>query len=167
MPGEGDNVVQVRRGAGSIVPVPWASMKQAQVLMTMVDGDGSPLMLEPRNVLAHVVKKLDELGLKATVACEFEFYLLDKDMDRKGRPQPPINPATGARETAHEVYGITELDGFMGLLKEIDEAAAEQGVPASGAGGVNRTPHVSLFFSPGIWFYALCVPFCSVNFCSL
>lgn len=94
-------------------------MKQAQVLMTMVDGDGSPLMLEPRNVLAHVVKKLDELGLKATVACEFEFYLLDKDMDRKGRPQPPINPATGARETAHEVYGITELDGFMGLLKEI------------------------------------------------
>ncbi len=64
-----------------------------------------------------------------------QFYLgLDKDMDRKGRPQPPVNPATGARaKPSHEVDGITELDGFMALLKEIDEAAAAQGVPASGA----------------------------------
>lgn len=130
---DGDPDAQAHPVAGSIVPVPWASMKQAQVLMTMVDGDGAPLMLEPRNVLARVVKKLDEIGLKATVACEFEFYLLDKDMDRKGRPQAPINPATGLRETANEVYGITELDGFMSLLKDIDEAAAAQGVPASGA----------------------------------
>ena len=130
---DGDPDKQSRPVSGSIVPVPWASMKQAQVLMTMLDDDGAPLMLEPRNVLIHVAKKLEEIGLKATVACEFEFYLLDKDMDRKGRPQPPINPATGARETAHEVYGITELDGFMGLLKDIDEAAAAQGVPASGA----------------------------------
>ena len=130
---DGDPDAQSHPVSGSIVPVPWASMKQAQVLMTMVDEDGSPLLLEPRNVLANVVTKLEEIGLKATVACEFEFYLLDKDMDRKGRPQPPVNPATGVRETAHEVYGITELDGFMGLLKDIDEAAAAQGVPASGA----------------------------------
>lgn len=130
---DGDPDAQSHPVSGSIVPVPWASMKQAQVLMTMLDEDGGPLMLEPRNVLIHVAKKLEEIGLKATVACEFEFYLLDKDMDRKGRPQPPINPATGARETAHEVYGITELDGFMSLLKDIDEAAAAQGVPASGA----------------------------------
>ncbi|MCF8470180.1 MAG: glutamine synthetase family protein [Parvibaculum sp.] len=130
---DGDPDAQAHPVSGSIVPVPWASMKQAQVLMTMVDGEGEPLMLEPRNVLAKVVAKLADIGLKATVACEFEFYVLDKDMDRKGRPQPPINPATGIRETANEVYGITELDGFMGLLKEIDEAAASQGVPASGA----------------------------------
>jgi glutamine synthetase len=80
-----------------------------------------------------VKDKLAELGLHATIACEFEFYVLDKTNDAKGRPQAPINPATGMRETANEVYGITELDGFMGLLKEIDEAAAAQGVPASGA----------------------------------
>ena len=119
--------------SGSIVPVPWASMKQAQVLMTMQGKDGSPLWLEPRNVLARMKNKLAELGLNATIACEFEFYVLDKVNDAKGRPQPPINPATGMRETANEVYGITELDGFMGLLKDIDEAAAAQGVPASGA----------------------------------
>lgn len=117
----------------SIVPVPWASMKQAQVLMTMVDRDGTPLNLEPRVVLSNVVAKLAELGLHAVTACEFEFYVLDRERDRKGLPQAPINPATGQRETANEVYGITELDGFMSLLKDIDEAAAEQGVPASGA----------------------------------
>jgi glutamine synthetase len=96
---DGDPDAQSRPVSGSIVPVPWASMKQAQVLMTMLNGDGSPLLLEPRNVLRRVVGKLEELGLRATVACEFEFYLLDKDLDRKGRPQAPINPATGLRET--------------------------------------------------------------------
>jgi len=130
---DGDPDAQSFPVSGSIVPVPWASMKQAQVLMTMVDDDGSPLALEPRNVLANVVAKLADLGLHAVTACEFEFYVLDRERDRRGLPQPPINPATGVRETANEVYGITELDGFMSLLKEIDEAAAEQGVPASGA----------------------------------
>lgn len=130
---DGDPDSQSHPISGSIVPVPWASMKQAQVLMTMVDNAGKPLMLEPRNVLAAVVKKLDDIGLRAITACEFEFYVLDKDRDRKGLPQPPVNPATGLRETANEVYGITELDGFMALLKDIDEAAAAQGVPASGA----------------------------------
>lgn len=130
---DGDPDGQAFPVSGSIVPVPWASMKQAQVLMTMQDRDGTPLNLEPRVILANVVAKLAELGLHAVTACEFEFYVLDRERDRKGLPQAPINPATGQRETANEVYGITELDGFMSLLKDIDDAAAEQGVPASGA----------------------------------
>ncbi len=40
---DGDPDAQSHPVAGSIVPVPWASMKQAQVLMTvMVDEDGLP-----------------------------------------------------------------------------------------------------------------------------
>ncbi len=35
------------------------------------------------------------------------------------------------------------------------EVAAVACGHASGAGGVNRTPRVSLFFSPVLWFYAL------------
>lgn len=130
---DGDPDAQSHPISGTIVPVPWASMKQAQVMMTMQDDDGAPLLLEPRNILANVANRLVDLGLHAVSACEFEFYVLDRERDRKNLPQAPINPATGIRETANEVYGITELDGFMGLLKEIDEAAAEQGVPASGA----------------------------------
>ncbi|MGV8996445.1 MAG: glutamine synthetase family protein [Parvibaculaceae bacterium] len=130
---DGDPDAQSFPIAGSIVPVPWASMKQAQVLMTMLDDSGAPFALEPRVVLANVAQRLADIGLHAVSACEFEFYVLDRERDRKGLPQAPINPATGARETANEVYGITELDGFMALLKEIDEAAAAQGVPASGA----------------------------------
>ncbi len=129
---DGDPDGQAFPISGSIVPVPWASMKQAQVMMSMQDDDG-PLALEPRVVLANVAARLAELGLHAVTACEFEFYVLDRDRDKRGLPQPPINPATGQRETANEVYGITELDGFMSLLKDIDDAAAAQGVPASGA----------------------------------
>lgn len=119
--------------SGTIVPVPWAPMPHAQVLMTMDDPDGGPCLLEPRNILARVKDRLKEIGLNPVVACEFEFYVLDSQRDAKGRPQAPINPATGERETANEVYGITELDGFMALLTNIDEAAEAQGVPASGA----------------------------------
>ncbi|HCX68185.1 MAG TPA: glutamine synthetase, partial [Rhodobiaceae bacterium] len=42
---DGDPDAQAHPVSGSIVPVPWASMRQAQVLMTMVDHEGTPLML--------------------------------------------------------------------------------------------------------------------------
>jgi glutamine synthetase len=130
---DGDPDAQSHPIAGSIVPVPWSPIPQAQVLMTMEDLDGGPCWLEPRNVLANVAQKLADIGLKAITACEFEFYILDRQRDPRGRPMPPINPATGVRETANEVYGIAELDGFMTLLKDIDAAAKAQRVPASGA----------------------------------
>lgn len=119
--------------SGTIVPMPWAKAPQAQVLMTMKDATGGPSWLEPRNVLGGVVDRLADLGLHAVMAAEFEFYLLDAKLDAQGSPQPPINPATGRRDTANEVFGIAELDGFMPLLNDIDEAARLQHIPASGA----------------------------------
>lgn len=130
---DGDPDAQAYPIAGSIVPVPWSPIPLAQVMMTMEDLEEGPCWLEPRNVLARVVDRLNSIGLRAVTACEFEFYILDRHRDAQNRPQPPINPATGVRETANEVYGIAELDGFMELLKDIDEAAQEQSVPASGA----------------------------------
>ena len=131
---DGDPDAQSYPISGTIVPVPWAKLPQAQVMMAMEDpNDGSPHWLEPRTVLSRTVSKLQEIGLTPVTACEFEFYLLDPLADEKGRPRPPINPATGERETANEVYGIAELDGFMDFLRDIDDSAEAQGVPASGA----------------------------------
>ena len=119
--------------AGTLVPVPWAQSPQARVLMTMENTEGGPCWLEPRNVLVRVLERFTASGLTPVAAAEFEFYLLDQARDEQGFPQPPINPATGERESANEVYGISELDGFADLLTEIDEAARAQGIPASGA----------------------------------
>jgi len=130
---DGDPDAQAYPIAGSIVPVPWSPIPLAQVMMTMEDLEEGPCWLEPRNVLANVVERLNSIGLRAVSACEFEFYILDRHRNAQNLPQPPVNPATGVRETANEVYGIAELDGFMELLKDVDAAAKKQNVPASGA----------------------------------
>ena len=98
--------------AGTLVPVPWADQPRGQVLMSMQDADGSPSLIDPRNVAAHVLKRFEPLGLRPVLAFELEFYLIDKERDAAGLPQPPISPVTGSRETSTQVYGITELDGF-------------------------------------------------------
>lgn len=118
--------------AGSLVKVPWAD-DQAQVLMTMDMPEGGPCAFEPRNVLARTVSRLAEKGLTAVTAVEFEFYLLDTETDAKGRPQAPINPRTGEREITNQVYGLSELDGFADLMRDIDIYATTMGVPASAA----------------------------------
>lgn len=119
--------------AGTLQLVPWAEQPHAQVFMTMVEDDGTPCGLEPRNVLRQVLARFEEKGWHPVVAAEFEFYLLDTQMDEDGCPQPPINPATGEREFANELYGILELDGFGALLNDISDYADIQGVPATAA----------------------------------
>ena len=118
--------------AGSIACVPWAE-DQAQVLMTMDTPDGVPCDFEPRNVLAGVAERLSKLGLTPVTAVELEFYLLDPRADAKGRPQPPINPSSGEREASNQVYGLSELDGFTELLRDIGKFSECLAVPASAA----------------------------------
>lgn len=118
---------------GTLQLVPWADQPHAQVFMTMFEEDGAPCELEPRNVLKRVLARFQEKGWQPVVAAEFEFYLLDPQPGEEGEPLPPINPATGEREYGNELYGITELDGFSALLKDIDEFAIEQNVPATAA----------------------------------
>jgi glutamine synthetase len=118
--------------AGTITLVPWAS-DQAQVLMTMETPEGEVCEFEPRNVLSRVVSKLADKGLTAVTAVELEFYLLDPVSDERGRPRPPLNPATGERETSNQVYGLSELDGYTELLRDIGGFAEAMQVPASAA----------------------------------
>ena len=116
---------------GTLVRVPWADQPRGQVLMSMYDAERTPSMIDPRNIAAHVLKRFGSLGLRPVLAFELEFYLLDKERDANGRPQPPISPLTGKRETSTQVYGITELDGFASFFADVEEAGRVQKVPAS------------------------------------
>jgi len=118
--------------AGTLAPVPWAA-DQAQVMMTMETPEGVTCGFEPRNVLARVASKLADRGLTPVTAVELEFYLLDPVSDASGRPQPPLNPTTGEREKSNQVYGLSELDGYSELLRDIGSFANGMGVPASAA----------------------------------
>ena len=116
---------------GTLVPTPWVGESVAQVLVSMAEGDGTPAMMEPRNVAAMVLRRFASLGLKPIIAFELEFFLLDEVADANGRPQPPLSPLTGLRDESTQVYGVDEVNGFADLFSDVERAAAAQNVPAS------------------------------------
>jgi len=116
---------------GTLVPVPWVEEEAGQILLTMIEPDGTPSMVDPRNVAAQAVARFAETGLRPVVAFELEFYLVDKARDDEGAPQAPILPSTGERDDATQVYSMTQLEAFSPFFSEVEEAGRAQNVPAS------------------------------------
>ena len=56
----------------------------------MVDEDGAPFDVEPRNVLNRLWQQLRQRGLFPVVAVELEFYLLDRKRDADGLSAAPL-----------------------------------------------------------------------------
>ena len=126
---DGDPDCLVKVIPDTLTPVPWAQRPLAQVMVTLIDGDGEPYYYEPRNVLRRVVQRLSDLGLRPVVAFELEFYLIDRERLPGGGPQPPISPATGRRDFGTQVYGMKTLDAFAEILDDMTRACALQDVP--------------------------------------
>jgi glutamine synthetase len=118
---------------GTLTLTGWRTGAGAQLLMTMLDDDGTPFQADPRVVLGDVVRRFRDLGLTPVVALELEFYLLDTERDEAGRPQPPKSPVTGQRESSTQVYGMAELDDYTEFMDEVRRIADIQGVPADTA----------------------------------
>lgn len=118
---------------GTLRPVPWQPHPSGQLILTMLNEDGSPFPINPREILKSVVARLHARGLFPVVAVELEFYLTDYERDADNRPQPPICPATGERNTNNQIYGIAELDGYRDFIYAVADAASEQQIPADAA----------------------------------
>jgi len=116
--------------AGTLQTVPWSSDPVGQVLTSYYEEDGTPTPDDPRHVLANVVQRFTAMGLTPIVACELEFYLIDRQRDDQGAPQPPIMPKSGKRVTGTQVYSIAEVEEFSEFLRDITNACAVQGIPA-------------------------------------
>lgn len=126
----GDSDRVCRPVAGSLMPSPWLrDARQAQLLMTMTEADGTPFFADPRQVLARVLERLRRAGLTPVVAVEMEFSLVDRRRDALGMVQPPCSPATGERAAQSQLYSINELDEYAELLEEIHAAARSQQLP--------------------------------------
>jgi len=52
-----------------------------------------------RSSLERVLEQFRKLKVRPVAALELEFYLIDRDRDAKGHPQPPLCPRRGVRET--------------------------------------------------------------------
>lgn len=118
---------------GTLRPVPWHRRPLGQVLLTMHEEDGSPFFADPRQVLARVAERYRAEGLTPVVAVELEFYLIDRALMPDGRPQLPVSPATGQRESAAQVLSMAALSEFDAFFAGVERAASAQGIPADAA----------------------------------
>ncbi|HEI8866374.1 glutamine synthetase family protein [Serratia sp. AKBS12] len=119
--------------AGSLTPSAADPENIGQLLLTMLDEDGTPFDVEPRNVLNRVWQMLRQRGMFPVVAVELEFYLIDRQRDAEGYLQPPCAPGTQERNVHSQVYSLDNLNHFSDVLNDIDSLAQMQGLPADGA----------------------------------
>ena len=121
--------------SGTLAPQPWDETgKTGQVMLTMHHADGRAHENSPAAMLERVEQALlTDLGLRADVAVELEFYLVDKKNDRQGQPRRAINPSTGQPERDPQVYNIGTYDGFDPVLREIERCCTAQGLDVEGS----------------------------------
>lgn len=118
---------------GTLVDVPWLDHDVAQAQLTMHERDGRPFVCDPRHLLQRVLARFAPLGLTPVVAVELEFYLIDRQLDARGLPQPPVSPLTGRREHRTQINSMLDLDAFSAVLAGIDRACRIQHVPSTTA----------------------------------
>lgn len=118
---------------GTLVKAPWLGEDAAQVILSVYELDGSPCNVDPRHVLQRVIDRFQEFNLTPVIACELEFYLLDKSLNALGDRQPPASPVTGYRPWDIQVYGLRELDDFRPFLRDLYAACDVQGIPVETA----------------------------------
>ena len=103
---------------GSLTLQPWRSTPTGQLQVSMHPTQGLPASPgDPRHVLARAIDRLKADGYHPVMAVELEFYLLDKQRDASGRPQPA------------QVYGVLELEQQQAFLDDLYAACEAQGLP--------------------------------------
>ncbi len=131
---DGDPDIMSYPVAGTLAPVPWLGDSAiAQAFVTLRDLDGAPWFADPRQVLRRVCDKLQELGLRAVVATEFEFYLLETGEGNAPQPRLGRIPGTGLKQQGLQYASLEDLWECDPLLRDVQRNCEAQNVPASAA----------------------------------
>ncbi|AEF21189.1 glutamine synthetase family protein [Pseudomonas fulva] len=114
---------------GSLTLQPWRNTPTGQLQVSMHPTQGQPAApADPRHALVRVIERLEADGFHPVMAVELEFYLLDKQRDANGRPQPAMQ-MNGVRPEAPQVYGVYELEQVQPFLDDLYAACEVQGLP--------------------------------------
>ncbi len=114
----------------SLAPMPWAPEGSKQVLSTMHEFDGTPSFMDPRAILAALLKRFDERGLTPIVATELEFYVIEDDWRETGRPRPPAKLTYRGEPNGFQLYDMSAVDALDDYLQTVRTWAKAQGLPA-------------------------------------
>ncbi|NHR07677.1 glutamine synthetase [Chromobacterium haemolyticum] len=110
--------------ASTLRPVPWNLEPTAQIIHDCAFFDGSPVDLAPRNVLKRILKLYEDEGLKAVVAPEMEFYLVEIQPDEDIPLRPPVGRTkrTEAGMQSFSIDAVNEYDGIFDVMYDWCEA---------------------------------------------
>jgi len=106
--------------------VPWNDEPTAYFICDVVQTDGSPSNLAPRQVLKNVLAKYAEKGWQPVVAPEYEFTLLAQDK------AAGLDAPTGRSGASASTRGYMSLDGlneFDPVFNDVKSYCAAMGLP--------------------------------------
>jgi glutamine synthetase len=118
---------------GTFTPAPWLGDDFAQVMLSVYEGDGSPCDCDPRHVLKGVIDRFKEFDLTPVVACELEFYVVERQVPEGGGRRGAAGPVTGFRDKDIQAYGLRELDDFKPYIDDIYKFGEAAGLPLESA----------------------------------
>jgi glutamine synthetase len=119
--------------AGTLTHVPWAKSPTAQVMCAMREfGTREPLWFDQRVILENLIAECRSHGIRAVVACELEFYLVDQYRSEQGQLKLAPSPRTRTAPNRPANLSLEAIEEQADFLIQIEAAAAAQGVPLAG-----------------------------------
>lgn len=129
----GDPDHLMRGVANTIAPIAWLKSNTAQILSSFSELDGTPTSFDPRNVLIKALEPFYDLGLKAVVATELEFYLIDDSDAASKNVVPKLKlpkvPGTGLTQPGIQYAMPENLWDNDDFLDDVRRVSVEQNVP--------------------------------------
>jgi glutamine synthetase len=130
---DGDPDMIILPVRGTAAPVPWLDARVGQLLVGMLRVNGEPSLYDPRNAVRRAMQPLADMGLRAVVATELEFYLLADSDAAAPRPLYPRVPGTSLRQDGLQYAMMEDLWDHHEFLEDMNETCKRQGLPATTA----------------------------------
>lgn len=127
---EGDGDRRAWPVPGSLRKIHGSTPPRGELLMTVFDLDGRPMMADPRHVLQRQVDALIAGGLHPAGAFELEFFLLQNERGPDGKMVPARDVLDGRRNLKTDVYSVDQLHGMLPLFNDIYADAKLAGIRA-------------------------------------
>lgn len=110
---------------------PWTADLTLQVIHDVLDQQGEPVWVAPRNVLKRVVQLYNAEGWEPVVAPEMEFFLVARNIDPNQPVEPPMG-RSGRRAAARQAYSMSAVDEYGPVIDDIYDFAEAQGFEIDG-----------------------------------
>jgi len=134
-----------RTGAATVLCEPYGRLR-AEVTGRQIDANE----LSPRAALRRVVANVEQAGLRALVAPELEFYLLNRRPG--GAPADLVaaqsHPGSPAREFGCEADSVERAGHFARYFDELFDACERTGIPVSGYAHESSYSQYEVNFQP-------------------